>query len=72
MCFYSGHRDPSRTTTVELEDKEILWRVKKIAKPKFLVEGEWKFGMLPYDRVRMAQKVRFTQSLSRTSFSHST
>ena len=49
MCYYSGHRDPSRSTTFELDEQEIYQRVRKIAKPRFVVDGAWKFGKLPYD-----------------------
>ena len=58
MCYMSGCRDPSRTTTVELSKDEIYLWVRKIAKPFILVDGNWTWGLEPYDRTRVAPKVK--------------
>ena len=67
MCYMSGHRDPTRTTTVELTKEELYLRVKKIAKPVSMVDGDWTWGLEPYDRTRVAPKVR-NPNLTMTSF----
>ena len=58
MCYMSGHRDPTQTTTVELTKEELYLRVKKIAKPVSMVDGDWTWGLEPYDRTRVAPKVK--------------
>ena len=58
VCYMSGHRDPTRTTTVELTKEELYLRVKKIAKPVSMVDGDWTWGLEPYDRTRVAPKVK--------------
>ena len=58
MCYMSGHRDPTRTTTVELTKEELYLRVKKIAKPASMVDGDWTWGLEPYDRTHTAPKVK--------------
>ena len=43
---------------VELTKEELYLRVKKIAKPVSMVDGDWVWGLEPYDRTRVAPKVR--------------
>ena len=58
MCHMSGHLDPTRTTMVELSKDDIYLRVRKIAKPSIMVDGNWEWGLEPYHRTRVALKVR--------------
>ena len=62
MCHMSGHLDPTRMTTVELDKDEIYLRVRKIAKPSTMEDGSWEWGLEPYHRTRVAPKVRIRTS----------
>ena len=57
MCYMSGHRDPTRTTTVEFTKEELYLRVKKIAKPVSMIDADWRWSLEPYDRTRVPPTV---------------
>jgi hypothetical protein len=51
ICFMSGLRDPTRTSTVGVTRTQLMQRVNAISKANLTENWEW--GMVPYNRDRL-------------------
>jgi hypothetical protein len=57
ICWMSGNMDPTRTSIIVLNKKDILQWVRAIA--KYQLEDDWSFGLEPYNRTKLLPRVRF-------------
>ena len=67
ICYMSGRLDPNRTSTFELSKAEVFRRVKAIAKT-IMENGNWEWGVKPFDRVNQPLRVSVRHMPLRRSF----
>ena len=48
MCLMRGRKDPSRVSTNELDEAEVVRRINNVANAKLTID--WAWGLAPYDR----------------------